>query len=100
MRQGTCTECGSATIRAARNAISGQVGNTGQGSHTGLLPHIVGQHRGILRPFQGEVWSYACLTCGRFEHRIHDPATLDFIAKNWVPVTPAEAAPPAGDGAG
>ena len=61
-----------------------------------MLPHIAGATpRGILRPFQGEVWSYACLTCGRFEHRIHDPATLDFIANNWIAVAPAAPAPPA-----
>jgi hypothetical protein len=84
MRNGTCVKCGAATIRAARNGISNHSG------HTTMFAHMEGRPRGMVIPFPGEAWQFACTSCGYLEWWVVDPQTIEHIRSTWVPVSPAD----------
>jgi hypothetical protein len=83
MRQGICDKCGARTVRAGRNGITSE-------SITSFRPNLEPGFRGIARPHRGEAWQFVCTSCGYLEWHVLDAATLDFIAQNWAPVTPAQ----------
>ena len=84
MRNGRCVKCGAATVRAARNGISSQSG------HTTMFAHMEGRPRGMVVPFRGEAWQFACTSCGYLEWWVLDPQTLGHIQSTWAPVTPTD----------
>jgi predicted nucleic-acid-binding Zn-ribbon protein len=83
MRDGKCAKCGAATVRAARNGISDSAG------HTTMQENHEGRLRGIVRPFLGEAWQFACTSCGYLEWYVLDPATIAHIEGTWFPVEPS-----------
>ena len=85
MRNGRCVKCGAATVRAARNGISNQ------STHTTMHAHMEGRPRGMVIPFQGEAWQFACTSCGYLEWWVLDPRTLEHIQSTWTPVPPVDA---------
>jgi hypothetical protein len=44
----------------------------------------------MLRLHQGDLWAFACLTCGYLELHVLDAGTMAFIAHNWPPVPPVD----------
>ncbi|WP_183095839.1 hypothetical protein [Nocardioides stalactiti] len=88
MHTGTCDRCGASSVFASANSLSGQ------SNHTTMWPPHRPEVKGIVRAHQGQVWQYVCVSCGVMEWRVHDPATLQWIAANWVAVRPPEAQPP------
>lgn len=75
-------KCQSATVIAGCNSISSQ------SSHTGMWPHSEGKRRGMVRAYPGQVWQFACTTCGYLEWWVLDPETLADMASSWVTVQP------------
>lgn len=86
MRRGTCTTCGAATVRAARNGIT--LGTT---EGAALRPHMEPGFRGAVRVQQADLWAFACVTCGFLEFHLPDAATLQYIGDHWLPVPPTGA---------
>jgi predicted nucleic-acid-binding Zn-ribbon protein len=82
MRWGTCVKCGATTVRAAENGIA--MGGTA----VGLRPHLAPGFRGMVRPHQANLWTFACTTCGYVEFHPLDPPTLAWITQNWLEVPP------------
>lgn len=85
MRNGTCPSCGGTEIYAARNGFG-----FGDGAWVGIRPQLTDDFRGAAPVHRTrDVWSYLCGACGLTEHRLHDPAALEFIKANWTRVEPA-----------
>jgi hypothetical protein len=84
MRNGTCVKCGATTVRGARNGISDQT------EHTTMQAHWEGRPRGMVVPFQGEAWQFACTSCGYLEWWIVDPQTIEHIESTWAPASEAD----------
>jgi predicted nucleic-acid-binding Zn-ribbon protein len=82
MRDGTCTKCGERTVRAARNGISDTA------AHTTMQKNHEGRLRGMIVPFQGEAWQFACTSCGYLEWYVLDPRTIQHIESTWYHVEP------------
>jgi hypothetical protein len=55
-----------------------------------MFAHMEGRPRGIVIPFRGEAWQFACTSCGYLEWWVLDPQTLEHIQATWAPVAPAE----------
>lgn len=82
MRDGTCPGCGGTEIYAARNGLS-----IGEGTYANIRPHLDPDFRGAAVPYRSnELWAYLCAACGLTEHRLHDPAALEFVRANWTRV--------------
>lgn len=84
MRDGRCSKCGAATVRAAKNGVD--LGHV----QAGLRPNLQSGFRGIVRLHHTDMWNFVCVTCGHMEWALHDPAALAFVSERWaeVPVTP------------
>jgi hypothetical protein len=73
--------CGSAEVRSARNGVA-----FGSSERVGLRPHLEPGFRGAVRLHQSDLWTFACVTCGHIEMYLLDPAALEYIETNWLPV--------------
>ena len=87
-------KCGSATVRAAANAMLHGHGGTR------LQPHLERGFRGIVRPLPVDLWTFGCTTCGYVEQYLLDPEALAFIQQNWMPIAPQGTPPDRPAGAG
>ncbi len=81
MRRGTCVKCGAATVRAAPNGVQ-----LGEHVQAVVRPDLAPGFRGFVRSHATDAWTYACTTCGYFEHYLLDPQALAFVAHSWRPV--------------